>query len=89
MSAKVNAEPAQLETTDSINVVAYPQELTLMSEYMNDVQAKRFKQKYSFPAFVKSGLNLTVLNRDNASGNSNIIDSGIRIASSQYQPDAA
>ena len=90
MSVDVNALASESESTTPIKVVDYPRELTLMSAYMNDVQAKRFKQKQGFHAFVKSGLNLTVLKRDATAARSNIIDSGIRLSSvPKFQPEAA
>lgn len=89
MSVKVHALAVQTESAEPLKVVAYPQELTLMSEYMNEVQAKRFKQTKDFRRFVKSGLNLTVLRSESTRAPSNIVDSGIRLSSTPCQPDAA
>jgi hypothetical protein len=91
MNSNVDVAEAGLEQLDSIKVLEYPKELTLMSKYMNEVQAKRFKQETSFRSFFKNGLNLTVLRHelDEPSVRSNIIDSGIRRISSQPSPEAA
>jgi hypothetical protein len=91
MNSNVNVAEAGLDQSDSIKVLEYPKELTLMSKYMNEIQAKRFKQGHSFQSFFKKGLNLTVLDHelDEPSVRSNIIDSGIRRISSQPVPEAA
>jgi hypothetical protein len=91
MNSNVNVAEGGLEQSGSIKVLEYPKELTLMSKYMNEVQAKRFKQENSLRSFFKNGLNLTVLQRefDEPSVRSNIIDSGIRRISSQPTLEAA
>lgn len=80
MSSNFNAAEAGAGLPDPFKILEYPEELTLMSKYMNEVQAKQFKQKQSFGSFLKKGLNLTVLDQamDPLPASSNIIDSGIR-----------
>ncbi len=68
MSNNLSAAEARLDGPDPIKILEYPKELTLMTKYMNEVQAKQFRDKNSFRSFFSKGLNLTVLNsqRDEA-----------------------
>jgi|GEM_PF-1935536 len=91
MSSHLSAAEVTSELAEPLKILEYPKELTLMTEYMNDVQAKRFKEKNSIQCFLTKGLNLTVLHHepDILESPSNIIDSGIRRVSSLMVPDAA
>lgn len=91
MSKNFNSVEADSDQSDSIKILEYPKELTLMTEYMNDVQTKQFRETNSFRSFFKKGLNLTVFQRelDAPPSLSNIIDSGIRRLPSPVSPEAA